>query len=153
MHPSPNDTAIASATLLLRLSLGTMWLSHSILLKVMTFGMAGLAAWMDGAGFSPLLAYPLVIAEVVGGSAIVLGWHGRWASLVLQPVLLGALVIHAGNGWVFTNPNGGWEYPAFLIAMSIVHLLLGDGRYALHPRSTQVDQPASTRDGLIQHGA
>ena len=30
--------------------------------------------------------------------------------------------------------NGGWEYPAFLIAMSLVLALLGDGRYALANR-------------------
>jgi len=32
---------------------------------------------------------------------------------------------------VFTAPNGGWEYPAFLIAVSLVQFLLGDGAYAL----------------------
>jgi hypothetical protein len=34
--------------------------------------------------------------------------------LLLLPVLLGALMVHAPNGWVFNAPNGGWEYPAFL---------------------------------------
>jgi putative oxidoreductase len=122
---------VAAAALALRLALGVMWLTHSIVLKVMTFGMAGLAQWMGSVGFSPALAYPLVIAEIAGGTAILLGWHGRWASLALLPVLIGATVIHAGNGWVFTNANGGWEYPVFLIAMSVVHLLLGDGPYTL----------------------
>jgi putative oxidoreductase len=41
--------------------------------------------------------------------------------------------VHAGNGWVFTAPNGGWEYPAFLIVVSVVQFLLGDGLYALAP--------------------
>ncbi len=124
------DTA-GLAAFLLRISLGVMWLTHAVLLKVMTFGMAGLAAWMDGVGLSPALAYPLVIAETLGGLAILLGWHGRWASLALLPVLIGATAIHAGNGWVFSNANGGWEYPAFLIVASIVHSLLGDGHFAL----------------------
>lgn len=115
----------------LRTALGVMWLTHALVLKVMTFGMANLAQWMGSQGFPPSLAYPLVIAEVVGGTMILLGIHGRWASLLLQPVLLGAIVVHAGNGWVFSSPNGGWEYPAFLIAMSIVHFLLGDGPIAL----------------------
>ena len=39
--------------------------------------------------------------------------------------------MHAGNGWVFSAPNGGWEYPLFLIVVSLVVALLGDGRYAL----------------------
>lgn len=131
-HPT-SERAHAAAALLLRVALGTMWLTHSIVLKVMTFGMDGLAQWMGTVGFAPILAWPLVIAEVVGGAAILAGVHGRWASLALQPILIGAIVVHAGNGWVFSNPNGGWEYPVFLIAASIVHFLLGDGRYALTP--------------------
>jgi putative oxidoreductase len=52
----------------------------------------------------------------------------------LSPALLGAIIwVHAGNGWVFTAPNGGWEYPAFLIVVSIVQFLLGDGAYSLAP--------------------
>jgi putative oxidoreductase len=121
----------AAATLLLRRSLAAMWLSHAVVLKLMTFGLPGLAAWMATQGFAPVLAGPLVAAEIAGGLLIALGWHGRWASLALQPVLLGALFVHAGNGWVFTSANGGWEYPLFLIAVSLVHVLLGDGPWGL----------------------
>jgi uncharacterized membrane protein YphA (DoxX/SURF4 family) len=46
-------------------------------------------------------------------------------------VAAGAAWAHAGNGWVFSAQNGGWEYPIFLIAVSLVQALLGDGRYAL----------------------
>jgi len=42
-------------------------------------------------------------------------------------VLLGALWAHSGNGWLFTAPNGGWEYPAFLTLAAVVVGLLGDG--------------------------
>ena len=53
-------------------------------------------------------------------------------SLALVPVLLGAAwFAHSANGFFFNAPNGGWEYPVFLIAASIVLALLGDGRYAL----------------------
>ena len=126
---SPYAPALGAA--LLRVALGTMWLTHALVLKVMTFGIDGLARWMDSQGFPPSLALPLVIAETVGGALILLGLHGRWASLALQPVLLGALAVHAGNGWVFTSPNGGWEYPLFLIAASVAHVLLGDGAFAV----------------------
>jgi putative oxidoreductase len=122
---------LPAAALMLRVALGLMWLTHAVLLKLMTFGIGGLAQWMDSQGLSPQLAWPLVIAEIVGGTLILLGVHGRWASLALQPVLVGALFIHAGNGWVFTAPNGGWEYPAFLMAASIVHFLIGDGPLSL----------------------
>ena len=41
--------------------------------------------------------------------------------------------VHLGNGWVFSAPNGGWEYPAFLAMASLVQALLGDGAYAWKP--------------------
>lgn len=123
----------ASASLLLRIALAGMWISHGLILKLLTFGVAGLAAWLVSIGLPGALALPLIIAESVGGLLILLGWHGRWVSLALLPILLGALLVHAGNGWVFSNPNGGWEYPLFLALMSLVHLLLGDGQWAVKP--------------------
>ncbi|WP_079203244.1 DoxX family protein [Pseudomonas sp. CC6-YY-74] len=123
----------ASASLLLRVALASMWISHGLILKLLTFGVAGLAAWLVSIGLPGALALPLIIAESAGGLLILLGWHGRWVSLALLPILLGALLVHAGNGWVFSNPNGGWEYPLFLALMSLVHLLLGDGQWAVKP--------------------
>ena len=125
--------ALDAARLLLRLALGAMWLSHGLVLKLLTFGVAGLSGWLASVGLPPALAVPLIAAETLGGAAILLGLHGRLVSLLLLPILLGALWIHAGNGWVFTNANGGWEYPLFLVAASLVHVLLGDGRLALRP--------------------
>ena len=41
--------------------------------------------------------------------------------------MIGATWAHAGNGWVFTSANGGWEYPAFLSIATLVTALLGNG--------------------------
>ncbi|UTW06649.1 DoxX family membrane protein [Pseudomonas benzenivorans] len=123
--------APAAARLLLRIGLAAMWISHGLLLKLLTFGVDGLGSWLSGIGLPSALALPLIVAESLGGLLILLGLYGRWVSLALLPILLGALLIHAGNGWVFSNPNGGWEYPLFLAAMSLVHILLGDGPLAL----------------------
>jgi putative oxidoreductase len=43
-------------------------------------------------------------------------------------VTFGALLPHASNGWMFSNPGGGWEYVAFLIAALSAQLLLGKGQ-------------------------
>jgi len=51
------------------------------------------------------------------------------------PVLLGATWAHAGNGWLFTSPNGGWEYPAFWTVALIVQAFLGDGAFAARAAS------------------
>ena len=71
-------------------------------------------------GLPTILAWPIILAEVTGGIALIVGFHGRIVSLVLLPILLGAISIHAPNGWVFTSANGGWEYPVFLIIASLV---------------------------------
>ena len=122
------------AAFLLRISLGVMYLAHSILLKLLTFGLEGTARFFDGVGLPGWLAYATFAAEAVGGLMLVLGVQVRWVVIGLAPALLGAIIwVHAGNGWVFTAPNGGWEYPAFLLMASVVQFLLGDGAYALAP--------------------
>jgi len=122
------------AAFLLRVTLGIMYLAHSLVLKLGTFGLAGTAGFFVSVGLPGWLAYVTFAAEAVGGILLVLGVQTRWVVLALSPALLGAIIwVHAGNGWVFTATNGGWEYPAFLIVVSVAQFLLGDGAYALAP--------------------
>ncbi|HEY8564063.1 MAG TPA: DoxX family protein [Beijerinckiaceae bacterium] len=118
----------------LRAALGAMFIAHA-LLKVLVFTMPGFEGFLAKVGLPTVLAWPIVLAELVGGAAILLGVYGRLASLALLPVLLGALAIHAPNGWLFTAANGGWEYPAFLTVAAVAHILVGDGAFALRPFS------------------
>ncbi len=118
------------AMLLLRVALGAMWISHA-LLKIMVFTLPGAAEFFESVGLPGVLVYPVVAAEIVGGIAVLLGFYGRVASLLLLPVLLTAAWVHLPNGWVFTSPGGGWEYPVFLAVASIVHVLIGDGVFKL----------------------
>jgi putative oxidoreductase len=126
---TPDTPVAAAAATLLRLALGAMWISHA-LLKLLVFTLPGTAAFFDSVGLPGLLAYPVTAAELAGGVAIMLGFYGRQVSLLLAPVLAVVVWVHLPNGWVFTSANGGWEYPLFLLAASLVHWLLGDGRWA-----------------------
>lgn len=119
-----------TAALLLRLALGTMFVAHG-LLKVMVFTLPGTAGFFEQVGFPGWFAYPVTVAEVVGGVLLIAGVAVRPAAIALLPVLLGATYVHFGAGWVFSNPNGGWEYPAFLTVAAVVQALLGPGRFAL----------------------
>ena len=66
-----------------------------------------------------------------------LGVQARWVALLLSPFLLGALAaVHSANGWVFTAPGGGWEYPAYLFVLCVAQALLGDGAGALWPSTS-----------------
>jgi putative oxidoreductase len=58
---------------------------------------------------------------------LVAGIRTRIVALALIPFLIGATWAHMGNGWVFSAPNGGWEYPAFLTIAAVVTALLGNG--------------------------
>lgn len=115
---------------LLRLALGFMWISHA-LLKWHVFTLPGFAQWLDGKGLPGFMAWPVFLLEISGGTAIVLGFFGRYVSLLLLPILVVATGTHIPNGWVFTNAGGGWEYPVFLIVASLAHYLLGDGPLAV----------------------
>ena len=119
------------AAFALRLSLGVMYLAHSIILKYLTFTLAGTAQFFESLGLPAALAYLTFAGEALGGIALVLGFKSRLVSLALIPVLLGAFWVHSGNGWVFSAANGGWEYPLFLIAISGVVALLGNGAFAV----------------------
>ena len=127
------------AALLLRLGLGTMFVAHG-LLKVFVFTLPGTVGFFEQVGFPGWTAYIVTFAEIGGGAALIAGIGVRAISLALLPVLLGAVFVHFGSGWVFSNPNGGWEYPAFLALVSIAVALLGPGKYVIRmpaPARTQ----------------
>ena len=128
------DTRTAAyGALILRVALGALLLVH-FALKYFVFTPAGTAQFFGSIGLPPALAYVTMLVELVAGAALVLGIWTRLAALIAVPVLLGAIVfVHLGNGFFFSAPNGGWEYPAFWAVALIVQALVGDGAYALLP--------------------
>jgi putative oxidoreductase len=118
------------AALLLRLTLGVVFLAHG-LFKVLVLTLPGTAAFFVEHGFPGWTAYLVFLAEVLGGAALVVGFYTRAIAVALVPVLLGAFTVHWPNGWYFGAPHGGWEYIAVLLAALLVQAGLGDGRFAL----------------------
>jgi putative oxidoreductase len=118
------------AALILRIGLGVMFVAHG-LLKLLVFTLPGTAAFFEQVGFPGWTAYIVTFAEIGGGLLLLGGVAVRAVSIALIPVLLGATFVHFGSGWVFSNPNGGWEYPAFLTLAAVVQALLGPGAFAL----------------------
>ncbi len=123
-------------TTLLRVSLGALLLAHG-LLKIFVFTIPGTVGFFAKVGFPGALAYPVIAIEVLGGLMLIAGVYTRWVALAAVPVLLGATMVHVGNGWVFSNAGGGWEYPLFWAVALVVQALLGDGAYALRPSSNR----------------
>ena len=114
----------------LRLALGVAALAHG-LLKLLVFTPAGTVKFFASLGLPEIAAYAVIAAEVGGGLLLIAGAYVRLVSLAMVPVLLGALWVHAGNGWMFSNPKGGWEFPAFWTVALIAQALIGPGAFAL----------------------
>ncbi|RTL71558.1 MAG: DoxX family protein [Hyphomicrobiales bacterium] len=126
------DTRTAPyAATLLRVSLGLLFLAHGLLLKVFTFGIPGTVGYFQSIGYPGSFAYLVILGEIGGGFALVLGAYTRVIALLLLPIMIGATLQHIPNGWVFSGKGGGWEFPAFWTVLLFVQALLGDGAFAL----------------------
>jgi putative oxidoreductase len=121
------------AILVLRVALGILFLAHAGL-KIFVFTPAGTAQFFGSLGLPPALAYLIIAVELAGGVALIAGFFARIAAVALIPVLLGAIfTVHAAAGFFFTNPNGGWEFPALWIVGLVAIALGGDGAHSLRP--------------------
>jgi len=137
-----NDNQLAPyGAFTLRAALGIMFIAHAYL-KIVVFTVPGFEAFLGQVGLPGIFAWPIILAELVGGIAILTGFYARLVSIALLPVLVGAFFVHTGNGWLWNAPNGGWEYPAFLVVAAVVHILIGDGAFAIKPVNLPVAVPA-----------
>ena len=129
MNTTTNNADLAA--LLLRVSAGILFIAHAGL-KIFVFTPAGTAGFFESLGFPGALAYPVIAAELLGGLALIAGVWTRWVSVALIPILLGSIYApHGAAGFFFSNPNGGWEFPAFWAIALVALALLGNGAYAL----------------------
>mgnify|MGYP000051716175 CR=1 FL=1 len=79
----------------------------------------------------PPLVITLATSSILAGVALILGFRTRLVAALSVPILIGAASVHLGNGWLFSAPKGGWEYPVYLIVAAVAQSLLGSGAYAI----------------------
>jgi putative oxidoreductase len=113
-----------------RVALGSILLAHG-LLKVFIFTIPGTVGFFESLGLPAIFAYLTIFGEVAGGVALILGLYSRLAALLSLPLLLGATWAHIGNGWLFSNAGGGWEFPALLIVLAVIVAIQGNGAFAI----------------------
>lgn len=125
------DTRTAAyGALALRVALGVLALAHG-LLKLFVFTPAGTVGFFASLGYPAILAWLVMVIEIGGGVALILGFYARIVAVVQIPILLGATLVHLPNGWLFANPSGGFEYPLFWAVALAALALLGPGAYAM----------------------
>jgi putative oxidoreductase len=135
------------AALLLRLSLGIMSLAHAWL-KVFVFTVPGFVGYFESLGLPAIVAYAVIALEFFGGLALILGIYAPLVALPLAAEMAGTIIFaHRANGWLFTSPNGGWEFPAFWTVALIALYLLGDGAMALRSGHRDANRRRATGRG------
>jgi putative oxidoreductase len=103
-------------------------------LKIKVFTIPGTVKYFESLGVPGFFAYLTIAAEIGGGLLLFFGIGTRWVALALVPLILGTIVlVHGKNGWLFSNKDGGWEYPAFWAVGLLVLAALGDGSAAIGP--------------------
>ena len=122
---------------IIRSALGAVLVAHSVYLKLVVFTLPGTAAFFESVGLPGPAAYLVFIVEALAGIALLLGYRTRLAAASVVPILLGATWVHLANGWLFTNPGGGWEYPLFLTLVALAQTGLGGCAFALSAVETR----------------
>jgi putative oxidoreductase len=120
--------------LLIRLTVGGQLLVHGIV-KLMGPGVAAFAAGsLARRGIEPALpfAYIVFFNETVGAVCLMLGLFTRViAAIIAVEFLIVTFVAHFPNGYGFSSPGGGWEYPLMWGLIIFAVSLRGGGPYSL----------------------
>ena len=114
----------------LRIVVGLVFLMHGAQ-KLFVFGVAGTADIMGKLGLPvPLLcALIVIVVELVGGAAIVLGAFARLAGALLAFEMVVAILVARLHGGFFAPY--GYEFELTLLGACLTFALHGPGRFSL----------------------
>jgi putative oxidoreductase len=127
---------IDGAALLLRVSMGLMFLAHAIILKIITYTPKGTEAFFESIGYPGFFAYIVMLAETGGGLALMVGYKVRLVSLALVPIMVGATLQHIPNGWMFGFPAAATSFRCSGQSCSSRRRCSGTGPSRRRPSST-----------------
>jgi putative oxidoreductase len=120
--------------LLIRLAAGGTLFTHGWA-KLMGSGVAAFATGsLARRGIEPALplAYVIFFNETVGAICLMLGLFTRVvAAMIAVEFAVITLVAHAPNGYGWTSPGGGWEFPFMWGLIIFAIALRGGGPYSV----------------------
>ena len=125
--------------LVARVALASVMLPHGAEKAFGWFGGQGLQATISGMteqGLPVVVPVFVVLAELLGSAALLVGLFGRLAAASIGAVMLGAVaLVHFEHG-LFMNWSGkqageGFEYHLLAIAIAVALMLKGGGRWSL----------------------
>jgi putative oxidoreductase len=132
-------TAPDASRTVLRLALAATMFPHGAQKALGWFGGYGFSktvGFFVGNGTPAFLAALIIAAEFLGSIALALGFFTRWSAFGIGLVMLGAVgLVHGHNGffmnWMGDQKGEGFEYFIPVIAIAIVLMIKGGGRWAL----------------------
>lgn len=134
------NTADGWTGLISRVTLGALILPHGLQKTFGLFGgygFSGTMGWFTETMHLPwILSAFVIVAEFLGAISLLIGLAARFWALVMVAIMIGAvLTVHLPYGW-FMDWNGvlkgeGYEYHVAIIALAIIVLLDGAGKYSL----------------------
>ena len=128
------------ASLLVRLTLGIVMFAHGAQLALGWFGGYGFSATM---GFftqqmhiPALFAFLAIAAEFAGSIGLIVGALSRVAAFgIAATMVVAILTVHTANGffmnWSGAQKGEGFEYHLLAIALALVVMINGAGRWSL----------------------
>jgi putative oxidoreductase len=128
-----SSSAIDVALFIARIIVGVVFMAHGAQKLFGAFGGPGLSAVV---GMMGPLGYLVSIGEFFGGLGLVVGFLSRFSAASIIVIMLGAIgMVHGKVGffmnWMGNQGGEGFEYHLLVIAILLVILIAGPGRYAL----------------------
>jgi putative oxidoreductase len=123
-------------TLPIRLTLGVIFIAHA-LQKV--FGLWGGPGWAKFTSFPPPYGFmrpawlwmgAAAVAELLGGTFVLLGLFTRVGAFLIASVMLVAMFGVHWKGGLFLS-NQGYEYTLALLGMAVALVIAGGGRASI----------------------
>ncbi|HZT66647.1 MAG TPA: DoxX family protein [Acidimicrobiales bacterium] len=132
-----NASATDLALLVLRLTLGIVFLAHGYNHIFGGGKIAGTGRWFDSLGMRPGLLHAWVasLTELGCGALLVLGLLTPLAAAGVIGVMVVAWITNHRNAgfFVFRRPTEGWEYVMTLTLIGFVAAILGSGAWGVDP--------------------
>ena len=122
------------ALLLLRVTVGGIFLAHGFNHVFGGGKIAGTGRWFESLGMRPgwLHAWTASLTEIGAGFLLIAGLLTPFAAAGVVGVMLVAWITnHRGNGFFIFRPGEGWEYVMTLTVVGVVIGILGPGRWSL----------------------
>lgn len=125
---SEDRTAVELSLLIVRVTVGVIFIAHGAQKLLGAFGGTGLEGVVEQMG-APL-GYAVSIGEFFGGIGLVVGFLARFSAAALIVIMVGAiLTVHGEHG--FFMSNGGFEYNLALIGLLAPVLIAGPGKFSI----------------------